>query len=535
MNKKAFYINLLLSFLTVLLFSFSFPSPGISFLAWIALVPWFIIISSGYKAGLFSYIIGVLFFIFNLSWLGFVTYPGWFLLSLYLAAYLLAFGAISHYLRKRLRLPHIFTAPFVWVTFEYLRSFPVSGFPWFFMGHSQYLNLPLIQLADITGVYGISFLIIIINAAIADLIGQLLIKRNFKLSIDSIIFFGRKKSFYYFTIIIPILLLCLTLLYGYFSLKGYKTLQNGPNVCVVQGNIPQGIKINPDEKQQEEILAKYVNLSLKNTDKDIDLIIWPETMVPGILNIDPEILDRKIDRLSKESIQKLANDTSANLLVGGTAIDVNNKYPLYFNTAFYYDRKGKLVDRYDKIHLVPFGEFIPFEGYLSFFNHLVPYDVSLSSGKRRTMFELDSDNTHKVFRFGVVICYEDTAASLVRKFRKDGVDFMVNITNDAWFCDSSELDQHLAVMVFRAVENRICITRAANTGISSFVAPSGEIYDYLARNGNYREIDGTLYNKIKVADTTNTWYTNYGDVFAIICLLTTTILLLIALTKRIFT
>jgi apolipoprotein N-acyltransferase len=112
---------------------------------------------------------------------------------------------------------------------------------------------------------------------------------------------------------------------------------------------------------------------------------------------------------------------------------------------------------------------------------------------------------------------------------------MVNITNDAWFCDSSELDQHLAIMVFRAIENRICITRAANTGISSFVAPSGEIYDYLVRNGKYREIDGVLHNKIRFVDTTNTWYTNYGDVFAISCLLATTVLLLITVTRRIFT
>lgn len=533
MNKNGFYINLFLSFLTVILFSFSFPSPGISFLAWIAFVPWFIIIASGYKAGLFSYIIGVLFFTFNLSWLRYVTYPGWFLLSLYLAVYLFAFGIILNYLRKRLRLPYIFAAPFIWVTFEFLRSFPLYGFPWFFMGHSQYLNLTLIQIADITGVYGISFLVIIINAAIADLIVQSLVKRKFKLNVDSIIFFEKKRNLYCFNIIIPVLLLCLTLLYGHFSLNRYKTLQDGPNICVIQGNIPQDIKVDPDEKQQEAILRKYVSLTLNNTKKGVDLIIWPETMVPGILNIDPVILDRNIDRLSKKSIQMLANATSANLLVGGTAIDVENKYPKYFNTAFYYDRKGKLIDRYDKIHLVPFGEFIPLEDYFRFLGNLVPYEVSLSSGKRRTIFELNTDNIHKVFKFGVIICYEDTVPSLLREFRSDGADFMVNITNDAWFHDSSELDQHLAVMVFRAIENRICITRAANTGISSFVAPSGQIYDYLVRNGKYREIDGVLQNKIRFAATTNTWYTNHGDLFAISCLLITIILLVLTLTWRI--
>ncbi len=479
--------------------------------------------------------IGALFFTLNLSWLRFVTYPGWLLLSLYIGVYLFVFGVISHYLRKRLRLPFIFTVPFIWVSLEYLRSFPSFGFPWFFIGHSQYLNLSIIQIADITGVYGVSFLVVMVNAAIADLIEQLFVNGRFKLGINPVVLHDKRRSLRSFIIVVPSLLLLFAFLYGYISLKNCEPLQNGPDVCVVQGNIPQGIKLDPDEMQQEEILMKYVNLSLKTVEKGIDLIIWPETMVPGILNIDPVVLDRKIDRLSKESIQKLANDTRANLIVGGTAIDIVDKLPLYFNTAFFYDRKGKLVDRYDKIHLVPFGEFIPFKDYFPFLTHLVPYEVSLNNGKRRTIFELDKREDQKAFKFGVIICYEDTIAPLVREFRKDGVDFMVNITNDAWFCDSSELDQHLAVMVFRAIENRICITRAANTGISSFVAPDGEIYDYLAMDGKYREIDGILCNKIRYTKTTDTWYTSHGDVFAVSCLVVTTMFLFATPIMRIFT
>ncbi len=150
--KKPFYVNLFLSFLTILLLSFSFPSPCISYLAWIALVPWFIIISTGYRTGLFSYLVGFLFFVFNLTWIGFVTGVGWILLALYLALYFYVFGLVIHFFRKWLRLPHLFIAPFIWVAFEYLRSFPYFGFPWFLAGHSQYLHLPLIQIADITGV-----------------------------------------------------------------------------------------------------------------------------------------------------------------------------------------------------------------------------------------------------------------------------------------------------------------------------------------------------------------------------------------------
>ena len=533
--KKPFYGNLFLSFLTILLLSFSFPSPCISYLAWIALVPWFIIISTGYRTGLFSYLIGLLFFIFNLTWLWSVTGFGWILLALYLALYFYVFGLVIHFLRRWLQLPHLFIAPFVWVTFEYLRSFPYFGFPWFFAGHSQYLHLPLIQISDITGVYGISFLIVAVNAAIAELVEQCLLKRFNGSEMDSAVLSDKNRRVFWITIIIPCFLISVVLVYGYFDLRGNRALPEGPNICVVQGNVPQGVKIKADKEEKKKILSKYTDLSLKAAGKNVDIIVWPETMVPGILNIDPKLLNREIDRLSKESVRTITDATFANLILGGTAIDVQNANALYFNTAFYFDRHGKYVNRYDKIYLVPFGEFIPFEEWLSFFSYMVPYSVSLSGGGQRTMFELDTRKDDRYCKFGVIICYEDTVAPLVRKFRKDGADFMINITNDAWFHDSSELDQHLAVMVFRAVENRISITRAANSGISSFIAPNGEIYDYLDKEGKYKEIEGILCNKIRFENSVNSWYTNHGDVFPISCLSITAVLFFAALTRRIFT
>ncbi len=536
MHKKPFYVNCFLAFLTILLLSFSFPSPCISYLAWIALVPWFIIISTGYKIGLFSYLVGFLFFVINLSWLWFVTGFGEILLSFYLALYFYVFGIVLHYLHRRLKLPLVFVAPFVWVALEYLRSFPYLGLPWFFIGHSQYLDLPLIQFADITGVYGISFLIVVFNAAIADLTEQFFLKINYNSVIDS--FAAPKKNskvLWSTIIIIPCLLISLVLLYGYFDLKENFASTNGPTICVVQGNVPQGVKVTADKEEKKEILLKYTNLSLEAAGEEVDMIVWPETMVPGILNIDSNILNREIDRLSKESVQKITDATSANLILGGTAIDVHNAKAYYFNTAFHYDRQGRFVDRYDKIYLVPFGEFIPFEKWLSFFSHIVPYSVSLSGGKRRTIFEPDTRKGEKKYKFGIVICYEDTVASLVRHFRKNGAEFMVNITNDAWFHDSSELDQHLAIMVFRSVENRISIARAANNGISSFIAPNGEIYDCLVKDGKNKEIDGILCNKIRFENSVYSWYTKHGDVFALSCLSITLIQLLVASTRRIFT
>ncbi|NOG84512.1 MAG: apolipoprotein N-acyltransferase [Planctomycetes bacterium] len=533
MNKKAFSINIFFAFLTILFLSFSFPSPSISYLVWIAFVPWLLILSTGYKTGFFSYLIGVSFFVINLSWLRYVTSLGWILLSLYLAAYFLAFGAISHYLKRKLRLPYICIVPFVWITFEFIRSSPVTGFPWFFIGHSQYQHLTLIQIADITGVYGISFLILIVNAAIADIAEQVILRKTSLFT--HINNWGKKGSvFFWIVALTPSLMLLFAFVYGFLSFKHHTQYQDGPNVCLVQGNIPQGIKINPDDKQQEEIVLRYRNLTLDTTEKGIDMFVWPETMVPGILNIDPQILDRKIDSLSKESVQKSAQTKNAYMLVGGTAIDVYENIPFYYNAAFYYDRNGNYLDRYDKIHLVPFGEFVPLDDYFPFLSHLVPYEVNLSGGKRRTIFTLETIKDHTVFQFGVIVCYEDTIAPLVRKFRQDGAEFMVNVTNDAWFCNSAELDQHLSIMVFRSIENRMSIIRAANTGISSFVSPSGEIYDFLTKEGKQKEIDGILCNKIKYENRETTWYTNYGDVFALSCLIATILLSLITIRMKNF-
>ncbi|MEZ6175958.1 MAG: apolipoprotein N-acyltransferase [Candidatus Scalinduaceae bacterium] len=368
MNKKAFAINILFSFLTILLLSFSFPVPGTSYLAWIAFVPWLLILSTGYKVWFFSYVIGITFFVINLSWLRHVTFSGWILLSFYLAAYFFSFGSISYYLRKRLRLPYVFTVPFVWISFEYIRSSPLFGFPWFFIGHSQYLRLTLIQIADITGVYGVSFLVVMFNAAITDLIERFIIRRDKEPFIDFLHSPNKNRAFFYtITITItPSLLLLFAFVYGSLAMNSHTLLQDGPNVCLIQGNIAQSIKVNPDDKQQEEILVKYTELTRNATGEAIDLIVWPETMVPGILNIDPGILDRKIDRLSKESVLKSAQEKNAYMLVGSTAIDLVGKQPFYYNTAFYFNRKGKYLDRYDKIHLVPFGEFVPLEEYFRF-------------------------------------------------------------------------------------------------------------------------------------------------------------------------
>lgn len=508
---------LALSFLTVILLCLSFPPADLGYLAWIACVPWFTLIVTEKKyTWLYSLGIGAAFFIVQLSWLRHIAIIAWVLLSFYCAAYFLAFAFCSRFITARLKLPLVVVVPCIWTACEFVRSFLLSGFPWFFIGHTQYQCLPIIQIADIAGVYGISFIIIMANAAIADLL-----VRSFA---------GQKRAFFSLTCILPPVLVAASILYGFSWLRHYHP-KEGPVVCMIQGNIPQDLKFESTEEDEIQILKKYTDLSMSIQGTPIDLLVWPETMMPGILNIDPELTGRKIDFLSQLTATKLAQELNTNLLLGGIALTFVGKEQVYFNSGYYYNREGTLLSRYDKIHLVLFGEFTPLKTYFPFLANLVPYEIGLTHGSRRTIFSLDAVQNGR-FAFGSSICYEDTVPSLMRKFKKDGADFMLNITNDGWFRDSAELDQHLAIMVFRAVENRISMARAANTGISSFVAPDGTIYDKLSDSaGKYREISGVLINRIKYVEKYCPFYVLCGDWFAVLCTAATGILLILAIIK----
>ncbi len=548
MSKATFVKIFALSFLTVTLLCLSFPPADLGYLAWIALVPWFILIVAEEKhVSLNALFIGTAFFIVQLSWLRHIAIIAWILLSLYCAAYFLSFALCTRFIVFKLKWPLVIVAPCIWVSMEFIRSFLLSGFPWFFVGHTQYRYMPVVQISDITGVYGISFVTVMINAAIADLVtssfasGKIscpsedeeknLPKRDvFRGLYIGRLLHGRRLIFFSLTCILPLALLATILLYGLSWLRHYKA-QDGPVICMVQGNIPQDLKFESTEEDQIQILKKYANLSMSVKSQSIDLLVWPETMMPGLLNINPDITGRKIDMLSQLTAIQLAQDLNTNLLLGGIALTLVGEKQIYFNSAYYYNRVGKLLARYDKIHLVPFGEFTPLKKYFPFLANLVPYEIGLTPGRKRTLFHLDTLQNGG-FTFGSSICYEDTVPPLIRKFKKDGADFMLNITNDGWFRNSSELDQHLAIMVFRAIENRFCMARAANTGISSFVSPDGTIYDKLTnRDGKYREIEGTLINRIKLVKKYNPIYTLYGDWFSILCIVASGIMLFTAAFK----
>lgn len=531
LNKTNFVKLSGFSFLTILLLCLSFPPADLGLLAWIALIPWFILVVTEERyVYLNALFIGTVFIFIQLSWLRHVTYIAWILLSLYCSAYFLGFAFCSRFIIFRLKLPLVVVAPFTWVALEYIRSFFLSGFPWFFIGHTQYQYLPIIQVSDITGVYGVSFIIVMVNAGIADLILYIAAHRSTSDSSSLHRFPGRKFAFFGLTCLLPFVLLAVILSYGVYWLNHYKP-QEGPTLCMIQGNIPQEVKFESKEEDEISILKKYTDLTMSVKGKSIDLLVWPETMIPGLLNIDPELTGRKIDVLSQLTPIQLSQDLNTNLLLGGIALTLVGEEQIYFNSAYYYNTEGKLVDRYDKIHLVPFGEFTPLKKYFPFLAKLVPYEIGLTHGQRRTLFLLKTSQ-HGSLVFGSSICYEDTVPSLIRKFKKDGADFMLNITNDGWFRNSAELDQHLAIMVFRAVENRFCMARAANTGISSFVGPDGAIYAKLSDSkGKCREISGTLVDRIQLVEKYNPFYTICGDWFSILCVTASLIMLIMSIFK----
>jgi len=373
----------------------------------------------------------------------------------------------------------IILTPFLWVGLEYLRSILLTGFPWADLGHSQYLNLPFIQIADITGVYGLSFIILWVNITLYLVLHQ-----------------WPAKIFPYREVLISVIILTGVLLYGYAKMDAVDrqaSQQAILRVGLVQGNIDQSIKW--DESFQRETLKIYERLSFRTAREEPNLIIWPETAAPFFFQdakqYQPEILDIPVK-------------TNAFLLFGSPSYKVERGKVNHYNSAYLASPSGEIVGKYDKIHLVPFGEYVPFGEILSL-GSLGEGIGDFKSGKEIINLSLPQG------KFGVVICFEIIFPDLCRKFVKKGANFLVTITNDAWFGRTSAPYQHFSIAVFRAVENRVFVARAANTGISGFIDSKGKI---LKRGTIFKE--EAIYGDIRLS-TAKTFYTLYGDIFAWIC------------------
>jgi apolipoprotein N-acyltransferase len=488
-----------------LLLTGSFPKIGFAWLAWFALVPLLISLRdlSPKKSFRLGFITGLAHYLTLLYWLAYTmrTYGNlpWYLcvsllfvfcafLALYPAFFSMALNRVSAKPGTA-----VYMVPLLWVSLEYVRGFLFTGFPWALLGYSQFETLQLIQISDIFGVYGVSFLVLISNATIYLTFLSLTGKEWQGLNVTRRLAFGSISG--------VVLLLGGVWIYGDWNLKSIdnkRSTFDSARVTIVQGNIEQSIKWHPDF--QVSTTKKYIDLSLAAKNHAPDLVVWPETATPFYF-----LRDSGLSTLVQKGIQAAATD----FLIGSPSIVYLGEELEYYNSAYLINAKGKVTGKYDKVHLVPFGEYVPFKKWLPFLGKIVAQVGDFRSGKK------GSTITWRNNQIGVQICYEIIFPDLARSMAKNDASLLVNLTNDAWYGRSSAPYQHFSMAIFRAVENRRTLVRSANTGISGFIDPAGRI---LASTVLFE--DAVLTRSVPLLRE-KTFYTRFGDVFAGLCMAVT--------------
>ena len=394
----------------------------------------------------------------------------------------------------------VLIVPALWVTLEWVRAHALSGFPWASLGYSQYLNGPLIQVAEWTSVYGVSFALVLGNVVIAQLLYAI-----------------RRRLWGCLGLPCALAVCCLAAVWGYgwwrlHQISGARaSAPTDVGVALVQGNIEQGLKW--DRAAREEIFTVYRTLTREAAaDSAVDLIVWPESATPFFFANDREFQARLL---------LLAHEVDRPLLFGSPSFAREGGQDVMYNSAFLVGPDTTVLGRYDKIHLVPFGEYVPLRHLLFFLNKLVEGVGDFRSGEAYTVMAIPQG------RFAVLICFEVIFPDLVRHFARHGAQFLVNITNDAWFGNSPASYQHLSMVVFRAVETRLPIVRAANTGISAVIAPSGRLVQQTPLF-----VRTWIQGRITPAEGLTTFYTQWGDLFAHSCWVVTAVAVAWGLIRR---
>ena len=380
--------------LSGILYALSFPPFDFYALSWIAFMPLFIAIKqekprTAFYLGWWGGLVGSLILLYwvtismanygGLPWLA--TVPVLILLTAYVAIYWAGFSALWVFLRTQSNLPDVLLAPILWVSLEWIRGHALTGFPWGLLGYSQYLNLSIIQVADLTGVYGVSFLIILVNSSIT-LIPGLMHRTDRSQAVQAL----------------SLVVITVILAWGYGRLR-LDQIPNAPGqrlkVGIVQGNVPQDVKWDASFRQRT--LQKYAGLSEDLAELNPDLIVWPEAAMPFIY---------ENGRHFNQQVQDIARLTNSPILFGSLARTHDSKNKVWLsNSAFLIEPSGNTLSRYDKIHLVPFGEYVPLSSIFFFIDKLVDGIGNFKPGNRYTILTLPSE-TSPPTQFGVVICFE---------------------------------------------------------------------------------------------------------------------------------
>jgi apolipoprotein N-acyltransferase len=459
-----------LPFVFAFLFWASFHPLDLGFLAYVALVPLLVYarVASGKKAFFVAWLGGAVAFSACFFWVRHTVPAGPWLLGIIMGFYVALFVSI-------VRRVGALWSPVVWVAIELARGTLFGGLPWFLVGYAQHDALRLIQIADLGGVWLVSLLVAFVNGAFVD---------------------GRRGVRW-----AAAGAMAASFLYGAIRIETI-TLVDGPKIAIVQPNIPQDLKLDSlsNERVALENYRKHVELTLRAAQEKPDLIVWPEAAVYAGLLWDPKRKEWTQDEWYRRVVAP-SRETEIRTLIGLLVVEreFGRRERAYTNSAVYVDGEGEISARFDKVHLVPFAEFVPFARTFPWIRDLT---FKYSGLKLEDMRPGEGFPVWEVagMRFGAQICFEAIFPEISREIARKGALFTVNISNDGWFKASGELDQMQVMARFRSIENRMQVIRATNTGISSFIEPTGRVQAILEVGGRRKEVEGILVARIRVTD-----------------------------------
>lgn len=523
-------------------------------LAFVGPVPWVVLIRRPHLAGRHPFrtlwAVGFAFWLAALHWLRlphWATSFGWVALSAYFAFYLPVFIGLGRVAAHRLRIPVVLAAPVIWTGLELARAHLLTGFTMASLGHTQYRWIALIQVSDLVGAYGVSFLVMFAAACVGRMIPVHLAPApdsRHDAAEGGVAGAGAWgwRSIPWWPAAMLILGLGAAVVYGHVRMAIPASLPQA-RIALIQGSIDSQIKSDPT--MRDRVHGHYRQLSLRAVREyraagPVDLVVWPETMFreplveydaspwhpPGWSRNAALTELQKAAAESQRALARLVEELGTAVVVGVDTESFAEGQHRFYNSAVWVDSQGHIRGRYDKMHLVMFGEYVPFAHWFPALQGLTPLKVSLSPGSGPTVFRVGG------LRLAPNICYESVLPHLIRKqvqmLAEAGAEphVLLNLTNDGWFWGSSELDMHLVCGVFRAVETRKPLLIAANTGFSAWIDGAGRIL-----HQGPRRATGTILAQV-ARDSRRSLYLRYGDWFAGACLATCGLLALVALGGR---
>ncbi|HLA40731.1 MAG TPA: apolipoprotein N-acyltransferase, partial [Candidatus Glassbacteria bacterium] len=480
---------------SAVLLALSFPPFNFFFPPFVALVPLLLFIDSErshWRAAAGTALFGLFFWCTLIYWITLFTKAGYLVVVLIMTSTFVAFTLVVRLFKSRFGLPLIFSAPVVWTAASYIHAHGDIAFTWGQLAYSL-TDWPFwLQMACVTGPYGVTAWIVAINVVIY----ELALRRP-----------GRGRAFRYAVALA--LLFAVPAAFGAWRYRANEDIEaRAPKLAVsyVQPSVPQDLKWDPGLRDSTFALLR--SLSLEQAGRRPQLVVWPEAATPANLRLEPNY---------QGFVGDVARQLGCPLLTGSPEYRWNTAISSYdaFNSAFFFGKDGRLLDGYDKTQLVPVSERFPWEDVFPALRKVEVGGSHFVPGDRYTVFHFDGE------AFSVLICFESIFPQISRKFVRGGARFLVNITNDAWFGNTSAPYQHLSMYSLRAVENRVPVIRAANTGVSAFIDVRGMI---ISRTGIFEK--GYLKNRLETPgiDSPITFYTRFGNLFAYLCALITSLI-----------